>query len=40
MLNDQPTITYGKMEIKLHAFLTPIKYGMLSFTVRLLYVCI
>jgi hypothetical protein len=37
MLNDHPTIVYGGLEIKLQAFLTPIKYGVVSFTVRLLY---
>jgi hypothetical protein len=40
MRNDHPTFMYGGLEIKIHAFLTTIKYGVLSFTVSLLYVCI
>jgi hypothetical protein len=27
MFNDRPTIIYARLEMKLHAFLTPIKYG-------------
>jgi hypothetical protein len=38
MLNDHPAIIYGELEIKLHAFSTPIKYTVVSFTVRLFYV--